>query len=61
MNEPEWELVLDSALKRVRRFPVPGGWLYQVELFQEADSDRDSDHGITTHGWHPPVFVPGER
>ncbi len=40
-----WTIVhSDPSDPTVRRYPVPDGWLYQVEL-GEGD-------------WHPPVFVP---
>jgi hypothetical protein len=47
-----WTLVNDEALDRVRRFPVPGGWLYQVE--------KTSPLGDQI-GWHRPVFVADSR
>lgn len=47
-----WQTVSGNAATVVRRLPVPGGWLYQVE--SEAGNGDD---------WHQPVFVPdpGER
>ena len=35
----------------VRRYPVPGGWLYQVSEFPWNGYDA-------TLAFHPPVFVP---
>lgn len=36
----------------VRRYPVPGGWLYQVEKDEYFDNTKDGT------AYHPPVFVP---
>ncbi len=53
-----WVIVHDEPMERVRRYPVPGGWLYQVQL----DSMSVSDGNATSHdGWHPPIFVPDPR
>ena len=51
-----WEHVETTHLSGVRRYPVPGGWLYQVELatFLESAGGRSSYRS----GWHAPVFVP---
>lgn len=59
MSETKWELVNDEPLERVRRFRVPGGWLYQVEIDQLAESVAHDVQNVHTYGWHPPVFVTG--
>lgn len=38
-----WELVHSEIDEQVRRYPVPGGWIYQVQNGPD---------------WHPPIFVP---
>lgn len=56
-----WEIVHCEKWAGVRRFAVPGGWLYQVEIDDDVESS-DADCRITrSHrkGWHQPVFVPG--
>ncbi len=57
----------------VRRYPVPGGWLYQVStdllvrsIGEEEKPIRDLvdwrafDDGDEQRTWHPPVFVPSD-
>ncbi len=54
-----WEIVFDQYGDRVRRFYVPGGWLYQVELQNYTVKPSGySSESTTETGWHPPVFVP---
>lgn len=50
-----WQTVCDVEGERVRRFSVPGGWLYQVEManYTEQHSQITKQHV----GWHSPVFV----
>jgi hypothetical protein len=64
---PGWEIVHDEPFARVRRFGVPGGWLYQVETDQTLETDqtyeplRDGEvrwGGAHRTGWDPAVFVP---
>lgn len=52
-----WEYVIepepkDGAQPGVRRFEVPGGWLYQVESHEVLSGSR-----VVTRCWQPPVFV----
>ncbi len=57
MSEPRWEyLPMGDDRPLVRRFPVPGGWLYQTE-----DVDITSWGNVHRKGWHPPVFVTTEK
>jgi hypothetical protein len=54
-----WQTVLAPGTRKnappgVRRFPVPGGWLYQVEHHVELADDGEIDW----IEWFPPVFVP---
>jgi len=53
-EQPAWSVVCSETGRSVRRFRVPWGWLYQVEMRVERDAR------VTT-GWHPPVFVPDPR
>lgn len=53
-----WEIVNDTAFGRVRRFVVPGGWLYQVELDWRTEPSVPGDPGGSHMGWGVPVFVP---
>lgn len=55
-----WETVNDNYGERVRRFPVIGGYLYQVELqnWTSTSSGYTTTDTTTETGWHPPVFVP---
>jgi hypothetical protein len=56
VKQNKWELVVaqgDEDLPGIRRFPVPGGWLYQVQRRAEVE-DLDT---ITSVDWHAPVFV----
>lgn len=39
----------------IRRYPVPGGWLYQVSCVPY--DHRENAPAM----WHPPVFVPDRR
>jgi len=44
-----WEIVHSANEEpTVRRYTVPGGWLYQVQDVQGG-------------AWQPPVFVPAPR
>ena len=36
----------------LRRFKVPGGWLYMVEIVSGQGDHR---------GWNPPIFIPDGR
>lgn len=56
-----WELVHDVAFERVRRFAVPNGHLYQVELDLTAESAEHGKAPIRTTGWGSAFFVPGDR
>jgi len=66
-EQPAWAVVCDQPGRSVRRFKVPGGWLYQVEILTytidgvvedtQLRPVRNSHHT----GWHPPVFVPDTR
>ena len=64
MSTPkQWEIVDDSARHSVRRYPVPTGWIYQVQdgiKYSTAPGTigRERDMGETT--WGPLVFVPRE-
>lgn len=53
-----WEIVHVGTLEKVRRFRVPGGWLYQVELDQREESTAHGVPYVPMFGWGPPVFVP---
>lgn len=57
-TKKKWQTVLphkdDDHASEVRRLPVPGGWLYQVERRREVD---DIDE-ISRVEWSSPVFVP---
>lgn len=53
-----WEVIHDEESERVRRMPVPGGWLYQVETWLWHHPGRDGEPVTYTSGWSPPVFVP---
>lgn len=56
-NAEGWELVHDEPGKSVRRYPVPGGWLYQCE--STMVSHPDGAAAPTHHrAWATPVFVP---
>lgn len=50
-----WETV-ENRQTLMRRFRVPGGWLYQVERqnWSTASNQANTDEW----GWHQPVFVP---
>lgn len=58
MNSNQWEIIHDSAFERVRRFRVPGGWLYQVELDMAHEHDGEGEAPTRTTGWSNTVFVP---
>lgn len=53
-----WQTVLeatgDESAPGIRRFPISGGWLYQVERHTAVD-DIDV---IARTEWSTPVFVP---
>lgn len=58
-SKPGWEVVVPIDLGNydappgVRRLPVPGGWLYQVE-----SAEHDDESGVVLGlVWHPPVFI----
>jgi hypothetical protein len=59
-SAPTWELVHDVAYERVRRMPVPGGWLYQTQIDQLHAPGEYVPPGARVIGWHPPIFVPGD-
>jgi hypothetical protein len=53
-EQDAWQVVCDLPRSGVRRFAVPGGWLYQVEdLFHDGTENR--------FRWGAPVFVPDAR
>ena len=39
----------------VRRYPIPGGWLYQVGESRWTSLSREPER------FHPPVFVPSSN
>lgn len=47
-----WTIVHDEPGERVRRYPVPGGWLYQVQAGFYTENDDSM--------WGSPVFVSSE-
>ncbi len=52
-----WEKVVDSGSgERVMRLPVPGGWLYQMEVMEVYKQPHGPDD--IAFGWTSPVFVP---
>lgn len=53
-----WATVSDQPNERVRRFKVPGGWLYQVEFTERHESVAPGTYGTYRVSWYPPVFVP---
>lgn len=53
--EKKWVTVHDEFNAEIRRYAVPGGWLYQVRGRRDASAAYDPD------AWHPPVFVPEPR
>lgn len=61
MNHESWETVHDEPNDRVRRMAVPGGWLYQVELYMVHNPRVKGEVSSSTHGWTAPVFVPWTR
>jgi len=54
-DQEAWQVVCDAKGQRVRRFAVPSGWLYQVELQNYTEAPDDSR--VWHEGWHPPVFI----
>lgn len=53
----EWQIVNDDESgDRVRRFPVPGGWLYQSEVSVYTHREAMKRN----YGWSDPVFVAEE-
>lgn len=46
-----WEVVYTSTDRQVRRFAVPGGWLYQVQHGHYISYDE------TLPDYLPPVYV----
>jgi hypothetical protein len=56
----DWEMVVDIEGRRVRRLQIPGGSLYQVQLYWKVtSSDMDPTVDALQHdGWSAPVFVP---
>lgn len=42
---------------RVRRLPVPGGWLYQVSDQTRHEGGTVGDPDQWSYGWSAPVFV----
>ncbi len=57
-----WEVVHNEPWERVRRYPIWGGWLYQVEVDIRYEgrpgAGGDVQTNTQTSGWHTPVFVP---
>lgn len=58
MPQKKWQTILPpstakDALPAVRRFGVPGGFLYQVENHTETDNGD-----VVWVEWFAPVFVP---
>jgi hypothetical protein len=53
-----WEIVMESAHESIRRFRVPGGWLYQVQSTVTIEPQAHGEPATIQYGWHPPVFVP---
>ena len=50
-----WEIVHhDGGDPVVRRYPVPGGWLYQVSGYTPNETRSGSGY---VQWWHPPTFV----
>lgn len=49
-----WEILLNEG-DAVRRAPVPGGYLYQVQ------NGLEHVRGAWQQTWHPPVFVPEQK
>lgn len=50
---------------KVRRIEVPGGWLYQVEIYSEEDEivrnkdgEEKGERERSARFWSQPVFVP---
>lgn len=53
-----WESI-ERTDPGVRRFRVPGGWLYQVALEITHEKMVEGEAPTKTFGWSvPPVFVP---
>lgn len=59
-SSAKWETLNDEQNRRVRRFPVPFGWLYQVESVLTQKS-ADGEFDAETRCWSAPVFVPEVR
>jgi hypothetical protein len=57
---PIWELVSDGedGWPKARRMGVPGGWLYQVEIYEDITNRDPEQADLHRDGWHAPVFVP---
>lgn len=53
-----WEVVHGEELEQVRRFRVPGGWLYQTEIDEVHEPLPVRQPNTRVSGWSPPVFVP---
>lgn len=56
-----WQEIAGARAERGRRLAVPGGWLYQVELFEDIVNISSDHPNHERRGWHPPVFVPEPR
>jgi hypothetical protein len=58
-----WEIVFVSKGNRVRRMPVPGGWLYQVEsVYRSRTISEDfPSYEVVRAGWGQPLFVIDRR
>ena len=62
-DRDRWEIVSGIAGNRIRRAPVPGGWLYQAESVQRSRtiSEDFPSYEIVRAGWGSPVFVAADR
>lgn len=58
-----WTLVHGEPGERVRRYPVHGGWLYQVETLtlRSTLEGRLVPDKTCPPGWTSPVFVPDDK
>jgi hypothetical protein len=56
-HEVSWKIVHDEPGRSVRRFPVPGGWLYQCESEMRSVQGNGDRIECNHVGWSNPVFV----
>lgn len=54
----KWETLTVATGPDVRRLRISGGWLYQVQLYEDITNASSEHPNHQRHGWHPPVFVP---